>query len=799
MKHILISLITLLAIPTFAQRKDKISWRQHLKVADELYLKSLYADAAEHYESAFRKKTKKKEIIAKAAECYYITRDYKKAASAYRHIKDKPKEFPLGRLRYARSLKQSGKFDDASREFVYFIENYEGEDKGVLNEIVQGEIRGCEEAIKIMAAPRNNQVEIFHLSTRVNSPETEFAPIPFNDKVLYYSSNMAEKARIYLTMRNEDGTWKKATLPKNFPSIPDQHFCNGSLAPDGQRFYFTICESKENWGGLTTTCEIYVIKKESDSWSDPERLHDYINKPGSTSTQPFIIHEYNKEFLYFSSNRDGGIGGMDLWYSTRSLDSPDIDFTVPVNLGNKINTLGDEITPYYDMENGDLYFSSNGQPTMGGQDIFKATGEKSTWTTPENLALPYNTTADDYYYIQTPNSNRGFLVSNRVFGVEKIRTTHEDIFEFVVKSDNPVSNISVPTSRNVPVTSVAKIEEPVEEKVIDTPVVEIQTTMVQSAPIVTEEVATTIVKKESTPTTAPIIEETLVETEFPETTTVIETVAPEVVEKPIATSTSSPLIAGNDVLINGVVSDFNNTTINKVLVSVYEIMESNGQRLIENKYFENGNYEFSLPPNGDYLIQVRREGYKSNEIGVSTRGEKFMSQNISIEQVERLIQEQPHAVEPIVLEEPKINTSPTESPAVVAYQEESTYTEPAVSSTTTTSKVYEDMTYITKGISKRDNLEYSTRAPRHGGAYYKIQLIADKTFSPSAPKFANLQHLGRYDTEYLSERGIYRVLLADFFSLESAKEVLQTVKENGFKRAFVVKYIDGERLGMFYR
>src|SRR5690606_23435864 len=160
--------------------------------------------------------------------------------------------------------------------FVYFLNNYNAADKPVLSEIVQNEIRGCELGIKLSAEPAENKVQLMHLNNNVNSPETEFAPIPFTDDVLYYSSTMSNKARICFTMREKGGDWKKSAQPKNFPDIPNEHFCNGTLTPDNKRFYFTICQSQESWGGLTTRCEINVIKKNRrylDHATASARLH----------------------------------------------------------------------------------------------------------------------------------------------------------------------------------------------------------------------------------------------------------------------------------------------------------------------------------------------------------------------------------------------------------------------------------------------------------------------------------------------------------------------------------------------
>ncbi|MFK7932172.1 MAG: hypothetical protein AB8G22_01600 [Saprospiraceae bacterium] len=403
------------------------SWKQHVKLAENLLLDARYGEAAEQYEKAWRKKTKRVDLLAKAAENYRIVKDYRKSAKAYERIKDN-KSYPLAGLNYARALKQDGQYDLAKVELVNFLSDYKGSDMDVIQGIVQTEIKGTEMAIELGESPANN-LEIEHLSSEVNTPETEFAPMPFADDILYFSSTMGDKAKIYRSQR-QDGKWVKATIPDNFPVIKDKHYCNGTLAPDGQRFYFNICESNENWGSLSTQCQLYVIKREDSEWSSPEPLRDYINMKGVTTTQPHVVHKDDKELLYFASNREGGYGGMDIWVATRDLSSTDIDFTFPENVGGEINTIGDEITPFYDLENEKLYFASNGHITLGGYDVFTTQGSEKLWDTPKNLQTPINSSADDYFYTITPGGTGGFFVSNRLYGMEKITTQHEDIFAF---------------------------------------------------------------------------------------------------------------------------------------------------------------------------------------------------------------------------------------------------------------------------------------------------------------------------------------------------------------------------------
>jgi len=407
--------------------QSQLSWKKHVKLAEELYSSGKYADAAENYKAAWKQKVKKKELIYKAGECYAIIKDYKNTADAFKHVKDMNEEYPLVGLRYARALKQAGQYDEASRELVFFLNGYKGADMAVVKSVVENEIRGCELALKAMDQ-ENSEISVSHIGSAINTSETEFAPFPFNDEVLYFSSTMAKRAEIYFSQK-VDGEWTKASVPKSFPTIENDHFCNGTLTPDAKRFYFTLCKSEEMWGGLTTKCEINVIKRVGDTWSAPERLRDYINFENSTSTHPYVVHEGNTEILYFASNRTGGKGGMDIWYTTRDITSNDIDFTFPVNAGSKINTLGDEITPYYSIDEGNLYYSSNGQSTFGGYDIFVNQGAKTRWGTSTNVGMPLNTSADDFFFVKSPSGQKAFLVSNRLFGMEKIVTTHEDIFE----------------------------------------------------------------------------------------------------------------------------------------------------------------------------------------------------------------------------------------------------------------------------------------------------------------------------------------------------------------------------------
>jgi len=413
-------------------------WRKHAKLAKKQLEEGNFQEAAVNFESAWKKKTKKKQYLFQAAECYLKVKDYRKAAECYEPIKEENKDFMLPGLKYCRALKMDGQYDEASRAFVYFINGYEGDDKDVVANIVQDEIRGCELGMSMLEKEASN-VTFEHLSSNINSKAADFAPVPFSDDVLYYTSNMVGETKMYLSQRNGE-TWSRSRVPKNFPEIFAPHYGNGAFSPDNKRFFYTQCSEVDPAGRMIFNCEIYVTQRNESGWSAPDKLNKGINKTGATATQPFVIHKNGQEILYFVSDRSGGQGGTDIWFSTRDLASEKMDFARPRNCGKEINSIADEMTPYFDKAENMMYFSSNGKTNIGGFDVFQSrnTGDNE-WSKPENLGLPYNSNADDYYFRKYSESG-GYVVSNRKFGLEKTTFSHDDIFNFSIPTQRMMAS-----------------------------------------------------------------------------------------------------------------------------------------------------------------------------------------------------------------------------------------------------------------------------------------------------------------------------------------------------------------------
>jgi len=448
MKYSLSLFICLFALTLNAQ---KLSWKKHSKMADKLFEQGKYDAAAEHYEAAWKIKPAKKDLIYKAGDCYYELKDFRKAADTYKRIKNESGNVGLAGLKYARALKQDGQYELAKKELLSYNKAYKGDDKSVVSKLVFNELAGCDLGLS-SEGEANKSIVLEHLSESINTLENEFAPIPFSDDILYFTSTMAGDAKMYRSQR-QSGVWTQAVVP-DLPTITSGQICHGSFSPDHQRFYFTICQTNGTWKGNKTNCDIFVTRVESGGWSNPEKLRDYIKMEGHTATHPFVVHTDSEEIIYFSSDREGGFGGLDIWYTKRQLASDDVDFTLPKNAGPRVNTLGDEITPYYNVQTEMLYFSSNGHVTLGGFDIFKAKSLGNRFDKPENIGLPLNSCNDDYHYIEEKNGSGGFLVSNRLFGLEKINTIENDIFIFSTPSSQIIATGNIVSKDNEKMTDV---------------------------------------------------------------------------------------------------------------------------------------------------------------------------------------------------------------------------------------------------------------------------------------------------------------------------------------------------------
>lgn len=385
--------------------------------------------SAELLERAGRLRNSDPELLYQAGEAYARARDYLRAGDCYRAALNAPK-FPLAPLRYARALKQQGRFAEAAQAFEQFAQNYRGDYKAVMFAVAENEMQGCVLAGQL-TENQDTTRQITPLPDSLNSLENEFAAIPFADNLLYFSQATTTQAKLLRVLR-KDTSWQNPA-ESQLPAAVSAKFRSGCFSADGSRFYYAQCAEgcpAERGGSVAATpCVIFCLRRLEAGWAEPERLRGYINLEGSTNMFPQVAQAEGLEYLFFSSDRKGGFGGLDLYVCERPLDSEMLDFSFPQNLGRAINTGADEVTPFYQADTRTLWFSSLGHPSMGGLDVFKSEHVDGNWSSPQNIGVPFNSPSDDYFFVIKKSGEGAFISSNRRRGDTKSSTTDDDIFE----------------------------------------------------------------------------------------------------------------------------------------------------------------------------------------------------------------------------------------------------------------------------------------------------------------------------------------------------------------------------------
>lgn len=419
---------------------EEMSLRQLNRYAKQSTKKGDIYTAIILYEQYRESKKNNSKINYSLAELYRNARYYILAEELYESVtKNAGKKYPLAQFYYAQMLKSNGNYDEAIEQFKKFRRAYKGyKDEKVYSRLARYEIAGCDSAKLILHHPLN--VTISALNKTINSPHVEFSPIPVDDNTFIYASlrvdslvyftpfnvDTAMPVRQFYRAHKEGMDWIGGELLQGNINIPGVETGNGVISRDGKRFYFTRCD--KNWQG-EVICSIYRSVKENGDWSMPEKLPPLINDPNYTATQPALgrTAKSDREIIYFVSNRPEGKGGLDIWYTVWN-DKRD-QYSKPRHVGSRINTAGDEMTPFYNFTNRTLYFSSTGLPGIGGLDIFKAFGERNRWENIENMGYPLNSSYDDLYYTVSRKGEDGFFVSNRPDSIDS-QTCCDDIYYY---------------------------------------------------------------------------------------------------------------------------------------------------------------------------------------------------------------------------------------------------------------------------------------------------------------------------------------------------------------------------------
>lgn len=301
-------------------------------------------------------------------------------------------------------------------------------------------------------------VIIENLGSVINSNFHEYSPLVSEDgKTLIFTSNRTTDQYqiksstnyedIYITYRSGSG-WQ--TPQKISPKINIKYNdAAASLSPDGKTLFLYY----EEGAG-----DIYTSTLENGEWSEPVPLNKNINTPLFWETSACVTADGKK--LYFTSNRPGGYGELDIYVS--ELDSKG-NWGKAVNLGRTINTPGNEDSPFIHHDGNTLYFSSDGHPTMGSNDIFKSEFVNDKWTKPVNMGYPINSIDYDGFFTISPDKKTAYYSALRDDGLGSA-----DIYQIKFVDPPPAKKTELQVIAPV-IVATPVVEEPAPKVVVAEP------------------------------------------------------------------------------------------------------------------------------------------------------------------------------------------------------------------------------------------------------------------------------------------------------------------------------------------
>ena len=373
-----------------------------------------YHEAAKEYKKAYRQispkeRPKRAEVAWKMGECYRKGNSAVFAAAAYQNAVRYGYPDSTALLYLADALLEKGDYKASEKNYRAFLE------KAQDNRMAQ---IGLQSAMQSAEWKKNPNRYIVKKSKELNGQRSDYCPAYVGEDTTMIVTTTTRKeatgdelsgitgqkhADIFMTKLDEKGKWQKS---EKIESDVNSEFEDGACAftPDGKVMYFTRCVTDPHYPRYAA---IYKSSRSDASWGKPEQVvitRDTLSLYAHPAVSP------DGEWLYFTSNMAGGCGGLDLWRfyigPSRAMEG------IIENLGPMIKTDGDEQFPSFGPK-GELFFSSDGYPGMGGLDIFCATLSNDTLWNVTNMGAPLNSNGDDFGMTFAPGLYRGFFSSNR--------------------------------------------------------------------------------------------------------------------------------------------------------------------------------------------------------------------------------------------------------------------------------------------------------------------------------------------------------------------------------------------------
>ena len=444
MKYFVLSVFFwLLLFTAFGQKEQS---------AKDLFLDAEYYRLYEEYEEALplyqrliNQGSDNAHINYRTGECYlkipgkkteaipYLKKAVEGISKDFNEGSFKEKNAPVYAIFYlGKAYQMNDQLDKALGQYETFINRLDDKDKYNMS-FVNKQIESCKTAKKLMENPIH--ISKKNLGKTINSQYPNNRPVvsPDESKIIF-NSELKFYDAVFMAEKDSTGKWGP---PKNLTP---------QLQSEGD-FYASAINNKGNklilFKSNPYNGDIFIsnYNKEKKKWEKPEKLGKNINSQ-FWETHACICN--NGKTIYFTSNRKGGVGGLDIYYS--NYNEKEGSWGPAKNLGAKINTPYNEETPFL-TENGQrLYFSSQGHEGMGGFDIFYA--EKigdNQWSEPVNIGHPINTTGDDLFFYPVNNGHAGYIARYDKDGYGK-----QDIMRIEIYSPENPKHVELNGKVNIP-------------------------------------------------------------------------------------------------------------------------------------------------------------------------------------------------------------------------------------------------------------------------------------------------------------------------------------------------------------
>lgn len=360
------------------------------------------------------------EVPLTLGDFYYDSKDIERAKENYEKAsRINESYYPVVWLRLGDIYKDEDNLDNAEHCYTKFLQ-YE---KHNSQNISMAKFNLEEIAFRRKAIANPVPFEPKNMGAALNSRAQEYLPsLTADEQTLVFTRKVPSREAmpagneedLYVSTK-ENGAWTPAVrLPE--PLNSDGNEGAECVSQDGRVMFFTACDRK---GGVGS-CDLYMCVRTGDKWSAPRNLGNPVNT-GAWETQPSF--SIDGRTLYFASNRPGGKGGNDIW-KTVLMDNG--RWSKPINLGDSINTPGDEKCPFIHYDDQTLYFASNGHVGMGGMDIYYSRKiNDTTWSKPVNIGYPINTKDEEASLIVSPSGKTAIFCSDREGGFGDL-----DLYQF---------------------------------------------------------------------------------------------------------------------------------------------------------------------------------------------------------------------------------------------------------------------------------------------------------------------------------------------------------------------------------